>query len=81
MYHGTDLTAGLSITGSKQRNETLRRELGWNSGHPPTLNSYAERHQYTTGEWWNDRGRYWEFCLFDSPSAVSSVILRLLWPV
>ena len=133
MYHGTDLTAGQSITGSKQRNETLRRELGWNSGcfsasqsswggigvyfasrravaysyaldsyrlsddnpiiivcrvspgrilsyglapwriyraagqngHPPTLNSYAERHQYTTGEWWNDRGRYWEYCLFD----------------
>ena len=133
MYHGTDLTAGQSITGSKQRNETLRRELGWNSGtftasksswggigvyfasrrgvafsyahdpyrlsdgtpiiivcrvspgrimsyglaprriynaagengRPAALNSYARKHQYTTGEWWNQRGRYWEYCLFD----------------
>ena len=133
MYHGTDLTAGQSITGSKKRNETLERELGWNSGtftasqsswggigvyfasrrgvafsyahdpyrlsdkdpvvivcrvslgrimsyglapwriykaagqngHPPTLNNYAQKHHYTTGEWWNDRGGYWEYCMFD----------------
>lgn len=34
-------------------------------GHPPTLNRYGEQNHYTTGEWWNDRGGYWEYCLFD----------------
>ena len=133
MYHGTDLTAAQSIAGSKERNETLKRELGWNSGtftasqsswggigvyfasrravavgyasdpyrlsdrnpviivcrvspgrvmsyglapwriynsagqngNPSRLTSYAKRHSYVTGEWWNPRGRYWEYCLFD----------------
>lgn len=133
LYHGTDLTAGQSITGSRKRNEQLYWELGWESGtfrasdsswggigvyfaprrlvavryacdpyrlsdhdpvvivcrvspgriinyslapwevycaaggngHPPTLNRYGEQHHYTTGEWWNARGGYWEYCLFD----------------
>lgn len=34
-------------------------------GNPSKLNAYAQQHGYTTGEWWNPRGRYWEFCLFD----------------
>lgn len=29
------------------------------------LNRYGEKHGYTTGEWWNQRGGYWEYCLFD----------------
>jgi len=133
MYHGTDLTAAQSITGSRRRNKTLSRELGWNSGtftasksswggigvyfasrravafsyardpyrlsdrdpvvivcrvspgrimsyglapwriykaagqygDPPKLTGYALKNRYTTGEWWNDRGRYWEYCMFD----------------
>ena len=32
---------------------------------PAELNKYANKHGYTTGEWWNSRGGYWEFCLFD----------------
>jgi hypothetical protein len=35
------------------------------NGHPPTLNRYGMMHHYTTGEWWNGRGGYWEYCLFD----------------
>ena len=35
------------------------------SGNPAVLNSYGEEHGYTTGEWWNARGGYWEYCLFD----------------
>lgn len=133
LYHGTDLVAGQSIAGSRNRNDQLRKELGWDSGtfrasdsswggigvyfaarrvvasryandpyrlsdrnpvvivcrvslgriinyslaplsvfaaaggngHPPTLNRYGMQHHYTTGEWWNDRGGYWEYCLFD----------------
>lgn len=129
LYHGTDLTAGQSITGEKRRN----RRLGWGSGtfmasssswggigvyfaasrrvafryavdvhrlsdnnpvtivcrvspgriinyslaplhvylsagqkgHPSVLNKYGEEHRYTTGEWWNQWARYWEYCLFD----------------
>ena len=34
-------------------------------GSPAVLNKYAEKEGYTTGEWWNQRGRYWEYCLFD----------------
>jgi len=34
-------------------------------GNPAVLNKYAEKEGYTTGEWWNQRGRYWEYCLFD----------------
>ena len=133
LYHGTDLTAGQSIAGSRMRNEQLQKELGWDSGtfrasdsswggigvyfaarrrvasryahdqyrlsdrnpvvivcrvspgriinyslapwnvfkaaggsgHPPTLNRYGEEQHYTTGEWWNSVGGYWEYCLFD----------------
>ena len=35
------------------------------TGNPAVLNRYAEKHGYTTGEWWNQRGGYWEFCMFD----------------
>lgn len=35
------------------------------NGSPSTINKYAEKAHYTTGEWWNGRGRYWEYCLFD----------------
>ena len=129
LYHGTDLTAGKSIVGSRRRNGTLAWDSGtfrasdssWagigvyfaakrrvasayandpyrlsdkdpvvivcrvslgriinyslapyqvyyaagQNGHPPTINKYAEKAHYTTGEWWNDRGKYWEYCLFD----------------
>lgn len=34
-------------------------------GNPAVLNRYAENNGYTTGEWWNQRGGYWEYCLFD----------------
>lgn len=34
-------------------------------GNPAVLNRYAEENGYTTGEWWNQRGGYWEFCMFD----------------
>ena len=34
-------------------------------GTPSVLNKYAEANGYTTGEWWNSRGGYWEFCMFD----------------
>lgn len=34
-------------------------------GHPPTLNNYAEKNHYTTGEWWNAHAGYWEYCMFD----------------
>lgn len=34
-------------------------------GNPAVLNKYGEKEGYTTGEWWNDRGGYWEFCMFD----------------
>lgn len=35
------------------------------NGNPAVLNKYAEKEGYTTGEWWNQRGGYWEYCLFD----------------
>ncbi|MBR6002152.1 MAG: hypothetical protein IK045_04750 [Bacteroidales bacterium] len=35
------------------------------NGDPVILNTYGQRNKYTTGEWWNGRGGYWEFCLFD----------------
>lgn len=34
-------------------------------GKHSELNTYAERHRYTTGEWWNEHGGYWEYCMFD----------------
>lgn len=34
-------------------------------GNPSVLNNYAEKNGYVTGEWWNPKGRYWEFCLLD----------------
>lgn len=35
------------------------------NGNPSRLTDYALRNKYTSGEWWNDRGGYWEYCLFD----------------
>jgi hypothetical protein len=34
-------------------------------GRHSELNKYGENNGYTTGEWWNGRGGYWEYCLFD----------------
>ena len=34
-------------------------------GNPAVLNKYGEKEGYTTGEWWNERGGYWEYCMFD----------------
>lgn len=35
------------------------------SGNPAVLNRYADKNGYNTGEWWNQRGGYWEYCMFD----------------
>ena len=35
------------------------------NGNPAVLNKYAEKNGYNTGEWWNIRGGYWEYCMFD----------------
>ena len=43
---------------------SIFRNAGAN-GNPAVLNKYAEKEGYTTGEWWNQRGGYWEYCLFD----------------
>ena len=40
------------------------RNAGEN-GNPTVINSYADINRYTTGEWWNQKGEYWEFCLLD----------------
>ncbi|MBP5547322.1 MAG: hypothetical protein J6X58_00335 [Bacteroidales bacterium] len=34
-------------------------------GNHSELNHYGEKNGYITGEWWNDHGGYWEFCMFD----------------
>ena len=34
-------------------------------GDNSVINVYAEAHGYDTGEWWNEKGGYWEFCMFD----------------
>lgn len=34
-------------------------------GNPSVLNSYGQDNGYTTGEWWNEDGGYWEYCMFD----------------
>lgn len=34
-------------------------------GKHSELNRFGEQHNYTTGEWWNGGGGYWEYCLFD----------------
>ena len=34
-------------------------------GNHAVINKYAERHGYVTGEWWNYRCSYWEYCMFD----------------
>lgn len=34
-------------------------------GKHSELNRYGNQHGYTTGEWWNEGGGYWEYCLFD----------------
>ena len=129
LYHGTDLTAGQSIAGSRNRNQDLNWKSGtftaskssWGgigvyfatrrrvaeryaldpyrlsdtnpviivcrvspgriinyslapgqvyystggNGDPKKLNSWSMDNHYTTGEWWNDYGGYWEYCLFD----------------
>lgn len=43
------------------------RNAGAN-GNPAVLNRYAEKEDYVTGEWWNPRGQYWEYCMFDRQS-------------
>lgn len=129
LYHGSDLTAGQAIVGSRNRNKSLSWKSGtftaskssWGGigvyfassrqvalryaydpnrlsdsnpviivcrvspgriinyalapnqvycaagqyGNPATLNDYGQKHHFTTGEWWNGRGGYWEYCLFD----------------
>ena len=129
LYHGSDLTAGESIAGSRNRNKSLSWKSGtfaasessWGGigvyfaakrkvalryardsyrlsdnnpvvivcrvspgrvinyalapfrvynaaggdGNPAVLNRFAEQNGYTTGEWWNGWGGYWEYCLFD----------------
>ena len=35
------------------------------NGNPAELNKYADKNGYITGEWWNKRGGYWEYCMFD----------------
>lgn len=35
------------------------------SRNPAVLNKYGMKHGYVTGEWWNDGGGYWEYCMFD----------------
>ena len=44
--------------------EDVYNEAG-GSGTPSVLNRYCERHHYTTGEWWNRGGGYWEYCMLD----------------
>ena len=39
-------------------------ETGQHGKHS-VLNSYGQKNNYTTGEWWNPNGYYWEYCLFD----------------
>lgn len=34
-------------------------------GNHAVLNKYGEEHGYVTGEWWNEVGGYWEYCMFD----------------
>ncbi|MBR4572811.1 MAG: hypothetical protein IKO28_05285 [Prevotella sp.] len=34
-------------------------------GNSAVLNRYAEQNGYDTGEWWNEGGGYWEYCMFD----------------
>lgn len=33
------------------------------------INQYAVEKGYITGEWWNDRAEYWEYCMFDWQNA------------
>ena len=40
------------------------KQAGQNGRHSE-LNRYGENNGYTTGEWWNQHGGYWEYCLFD----------------
>lgn len=35
------------------------------SGNHGELNKFGVDHHYVTGEWWNDGGDYWEYCMFD----------------
>lgn len=43
---------------------TVYKNAGAN-GNPAVLNKFAENNGYITGEWWNEYGGYWEFCMFD----------------
>lgn len=40
------------------------RQTGYGGNHS-LLNSYGMKRGYTTGEWWNGGGGYWEYCMFD----------------
>ena len=40
------------------------QETGWQK-RPSVINNYGEKNGYVTGEWWNDGGGYWEYCMFD----------------
>lgn len=42
----------------------IYRQAGQYGKHSE-LNNYANSHHYTTGEWWNEKGGYWEYCMFD----------------
>lgn len=34
-------------------------------GNHAEINNYAQKNGYTTGEWWNYKHDYWEYCMFD----------------
>lgn len=40
-------------------------------GNHALMTSYAKKHGYTTGEWWNPRG-YWEYCMYDWQNAYNN---------
>ena len=42
----------------------IYRQTGQNGDHM-RLTNYCLSHNYTTGEWWNDWGGYWEYCMLD----------------
>lgn len=50
-------------------NYSLAPRLVYNNtgpnGRHGILNQYGEENGYVTGEWWNERGGYWEYCMFD----------------
>ena len=38
---------------------------GGDGGNHNVMNDFALKHHYVTGEWWNYRHSYWEYCLYD----------------